>query len=130
LIVVDASALVAILREEAELDAFVRAIIHSGDARIGAPTAFEYRMVASGSRVIHTSEQAERVLSIRTLRIVDWTTPLAMIAQEAFLRYGKGRHRAKLNFGDCMSYALAKSLGAPLLYKGEDFARTDITSAV
>jgi ribonuclease VapC len=130
LIVVDTSALVAILREEAELDDFVRAILQSKDARIGAPTAFEYRMVASGSRAIHTPEQVERVLSIRTLRVVDWTPPLAMIAQEAFLRYGKGRHPAKLNFGDCMSYALARSLGCPLLYKGEDFARTDIASAV
>mgnify|MGYP000435638707 CR=1 FL=1 len=129
MIVVDTSALIAILYGEAELAAFARAIQRSKDARIGAPTAFEYRLVASGSRSIHTAERIERVLAIRYLRVVEWTPAETLRAHEAFLRYGKGRHPAGLNFGDCMSYALAKSLDAPLLYKGDDFTRTDIRPA-
>lgn len=53
----------------------------------------------------------------------------AALALEAFYRYGKGQHPAKLNFGDCLAYGLAKDLGDPLLFKGEDFSRTDVTSA-
>lgn len=64
------------------------------------------------------------------IRIVEWTDQLADESFAAFSRYGKGQHPAKLNFGDCMSYALAKSLGAPLLYKGDDFAKTDVIPAV
>lgn len=70
---------------------------------------------------------------IDTLRIEisAWTRQHADIAAEAFLRFGRGRgHAAKLNFGDCMAYALAKSLDAPLLFKGDDFALTDIRSAL
>lgn len=130
LIVVDTSALIAILYEEAELAAFARAILLSKDAIVGAPTALEYRMVASGLRSSHDSERIERVLSISQVRIVDWTPAHALVGRNAFIRFGKGRHPAKLNFGDCMSYALAKSLNCPLLYKGDDFAKTDIVSAV
>jgi ribonuclease VapC len=129
LIVVDTSALVAILRQEPERDQFLRTIVASQDARIGAPTAFEYRMVATGTRSTHGMEQVERILVLRYMRVVEWTPADSLVAQAAFLKYGKGRHPAKLNFGDCMSYALAKSLDCPLLYKGGDFALTDIKSA-
>jgi ribonuclease VapC len=128
-IVVDTSALIAILLDEVEAGAFVDAILGSETAQIGAPTAFEYLMVAKGRRQLQSDAKVQRVLSIPRLLVVAWTPALADIAQAAFLKYGKGRHPAKLNFGDCMSYALAKSLDCPLLYKGDDFAQTDIVSA-
>ncbi len=64
------------------------------------------------------------------LEIVAHDADLARVAREAFLRFGKGRHRARLNFGDCASYALAKTRDVPLLFKGSDFARTDIVPAI
>ena len=64
------------------------------------------------------------------IEIVPFDAEQAAIARAAFLKYGKGRHPAALNFGDCAAYALAKSKGAPLLYKGADFAKTDIVSAL
>ena len=73
---------------------------------------------------------AQDLLDENGIETVDWTNSLADIATEAFMRFGKGRHKASLNFGDCMAYALAKSLDAPLLYKGDDFAKTDIESAL
>ena len=86
-------------------------------------------MVATGARAVHGIAHIEDILALRYLRVVEWTPAETLRAHDAFLRYGKGRHPAGLNFGDCMSYALAKSLDAPLLYKGEDFARTDIRPA-
>jgi len=130
LIVVDTSALIAILIGEPETDHFVDTIVLSGDARIGAPTAFEYLMVAKGTRQLRSDNEVERVLALPRLAIVDWQEGYTKLAQQAFLRFGEGRHPAKLNFGDCMSYALAKSLNCPLLYKGDDFAQTDIVSAL
>lgn len=87
-------------------------------------------MVAQGNRIGRTTADTEALLARPRFRIVPWSDALVAIARDAFLTYGKGRHPAGLNFGDCMSYALAKSLDAPLLYKGEDFAKTDVRSAV
>jgi len=77
------------------------------------------------------SDEALDQLVARTLTVHDVTADLVRIAREAHLRFGKGMgHPAQLNFGDCFSYALAKSLDVPLLYKGGDFAKTDIKSAL
>ena len=128
MIVVDTSALIAMLIDEPEAVPFLSAIIDDGDAVAAAPTAFEFMMVAQGERLNRADADIATVLA--NVRIVPWTPPLADIAQVAFLKFGKGRHPAKLNFGDCMSYALAKSLNCPLLFKGDDFAQTDIVSAL
>ncbi len=117
------------LAYEPEAAPFLRIILGADEALVGAPTAFEYLMVAKGERSAPFAEQIERVLNFPRIRIVAWTAPLAEIAQTAFLTFGKGRHAARLNYGDCMSYALAKSHGCPLLYKGDDFAKTDIARA-
>ena len=74
--------------------------------------------------------ELQSLIAANSIEVISWTEELADVAADAFLRFGKGRHSAKLNFGDCMAYALAKSLDAPLLYKGADFARTDIRSAL
>ncbi len=87
-------------------------------------------MVLAGRGVTNPIETVSEAEIDYKLMFVPFDERMIRIAQEAFLRYGKGRHPAKLNFGDCMSYALAKALDVPLLYKGEDFAATDIESAL
>ena len=77
-----------------------------------------------------TWDPVDRLLRDLGIAIVSHDHALALLARDAFLRFGKGRHPARLNFGDCAAYALAKSRALPLLFKGEDFARTDIASAL
>lgn len=129
MIVVDTSAVIAILNAESEADAFLGLLQSSTRCVMAAPTKFELLMVAIGLRGDEGGETAALLLEESRIDIIDWTDALADLAVEAFRRFGKGRHMAALNFGDCMAYALAKSLDAPLLYKGGDFALTDIRSA-
>lgn len=86
-------------------------------------------MVAMGRKDDRARLEADALLNNFDVEIIDWTGQLADVAIDAFEQFGKGRHKAGLNFGDCMSYALAKSLDAPLLYKDNDFALTDIRAA-
>lgn len=130
MIVVDTSALMAILLREPENQAFLDVMGRTARVLMGAPTRFELDMVATGKLLDGGVPLARRLVEAQQIEVVDWDADLAEIATSAFLRYGKGRHPAKLNFGDCMAYALAKSLGVPLLYKGDDFAKTDIRSAL
>lgn len=92
-------------------------------------TFVESYMVATGRYVGTPPSLHLAFLDTLGISIVPTDQQQATLAAEAFLRFGKGRHPAGLNLGDCFSYALAKSLNAPLLYKGEDFGRTDIGSA-
>jgi len=128
-LVVDSSAIVAILTDEAEAPAFSDLLDKRPVNYCSAVTFVETFMVLT-SRIASISV-ADLANALQTLAIeqrpVDHQQ--SALAAEAFLRFGKGRHPAKLNLGDCFSYALAKSLQAPLLYKGEDFGRTDIVSA-
>lgn len=87
-------------------------------------------MVAGGQFGAEGLLKAQRLLTELGVTIVPWTEDLSDVSVATFMQFGKGRHPAKLNFGDCMAYALAKSLDAPLLYKGSDFAKTDIRSAL
>jgi ribonuclease VapC len=128
LTVVDTSALIAILQNEAEAGDFFTLLSDEVDCQIGAPTKFELLMVAA--RKPTGQEDVRQLLSVLNVATIDWTDQLADIAAKAFLTYGKGRHPAALNFGDCMSYALAKSRSAPLLFTGDDFSKTDIRSAL
>ncbi len=130
---VDTSALIAIYFAEPDAFVFEQALFASKQALIAAPTALEFVMVAQGNvlRGARPESEPDAVLTRPGLRVEPWTEHHLAIARAAFTRFGKGQGRpAQLNFGDCMSYALAKSLGAPLLYKGDDFARTDIRSAL
>jgi ribonuclease VapC len=131
-IVVDSSALVAVVLGEDEAPSFARALsANVGDVYLSAATLVETTMVVESRRgpagTIDLRELLEDGAQAK-VEPVDQTT--ARLAIDAWRRYGKGRHQAGLNFGDCFSYALAKKLGAPLLYKGEDFARTDISPVV
>lgn len=102
-----------------------------GRVLIGAPTLFEVRLVMGGRQQQEGIDDADSLLAQSGIETVAWTAELADLATDAFLRFGKGQgHPAQLNFGDCMAYAVAKSLDVPLLFKGDDFAKTDIRSAL
>ncbi len=124
-IVVDSSALIAILRREAEAGSFAR-LIAASDARISAANWLEAAMVADGARV-GGGERLDEIVELLGLQIEPVTSAHARAARMAFLRYGKGSGSpARLNFGDCLAYALAATSGAPLLFKGDDFTHTDV----
>ncbi len=127
MIVVDTSALYAIVAGEPEAARFGAIIKAAGRVLIGAPTAFEFRLVVMRKAIGIDAATAHRLLATPPFEIVAWTSDLVDLASDAFDRF-RGRP-ASLNYGDCMAYALAKSLDVPLLYKGGDFARTDIGSA-
>jgi ribonuclease VapC len=130
LIVVDTSAIMAILNGEPEAAAITDLLSLADDLIMAAPTKFELLMVAVGRKEEPGRDMAEALLAHFNMVVAPWTDEHARLAADAFLRFGKGRHRAALNFGDCMSYALAKSVDAPLLFKGNDFAETDVKAAL
>ena len=128
MIALDSSALLAIVLEEPERRTF-ETMLARHDCVIGAPTVLEAQMAAFARGGRQGNRSLRHILFSPTVEIVDFTAQLEEIAFEAFERYGRGRHQAKLNFGDCMAYAVAKRANAPLLFKGDDFSKTDITAA-
>lgn len=124
--VIDSSALIAILRNEPERVAFEAAIRADRVRLMSAVTKLEASMVAVGLRGVAGADDLDRLLTRISAIIIPFDERQADIAREAFTRYGKGRHKAGLNFGDCAAYALAALEAEPLLYKGADFAATDI----
>ena len=97
---------------------------------MSAVTFVELAMVIEGLLGPEASRQSDTFLRRAEISIVPVTIEHANLARQAFYDFGKGRHPAELNFGDCFAYALAKASRDPLLFKGDDFAKTDITSAV
>ena len=129
-IVLDTSAVIAILRDEPEKDRFIDAILAASPRLMSAVSAQEAGMVIAGRHGGEAMWEPLDALLVRLdVEIVAHDAELARVARMAFLRFGKGRHPAGLNFGDCASYALAKAQGVPLLFKGGDFAQTDIVPA-
>ncbi len=124
--VIDSSALIAILRQEPEADGFKRAIYHANTRMVSAVTKLEASMVAAGRRGPIALDELDKLLGDLKAEITPFTDHHADIARDAFIRYGKGRHPAGLNFGDCASYALAIAEAEPLLFKGTDFGATDV----
>ncbi len=130
MIVVDSSALIAILRREPEADIFLRIISGTGECVISSVSLLETSMVLAGRTGDATSWIELDALILRAgIRIQAQDLELAATARNAFVRYGKGRHPAGLNLGDCAAYAVAKSLDLPLLFKGDDFSKTDVAAA-
>ena len=130
-IVVDTSALIAILRNESEKDRFVDAILAASPRFMSAVSLQEAGMVVAGRHGDGAAwEPLDALVARLNLEIVAHDAALARIAREAFLRFGKGRHPTRLNFADCAAYALARSNDLALLFKGEDFSRTDIVAAI
>lgn len=130
MIVIDSSALVAILNDEPERRQFIDAIVDHGDPRISASTYLETAMVLELRVGARAARELDVLIEDVGISIIPFDHAQATIARDAFRRYGKGLHKAGLNFGDCFSYALAKALDAPLLFKGNDFALTDIKPAL
>ena len=132
MIAIDTSALLAILFGEPEAEAFDQRIA-AEQVCMSAVSLQEASMVLAGRRPGRDAEAWQRLDELirdAPIEVVAHDRELAEIGRLAFLRFGKGRHPARLNCGDCASYALAKSLGIPLLFKGTDFARTDIIPAL
>jgi ribonuclease VapC len=127
--VVDSSALVSILLQEPEHQRLLDKAANAELSIVGAPVALETVMVLSGRSDKDPRSLLASLLRTMAAEIVPFTEEHYDAAVSAFLRYGKGRHPAALNFGDCMSYALARVSGLPLLYTGNDFSKTDIQAA-
>jgi len=125
-IVIDTSAIMAILLNEPEADACVEVIETESDIVISSGTLAETLIVA-GRRNLRA--EAEMLLDGLGLDVVPVTAASAKRIADAYTRWGKGMHRASLNFGDCFAYELAKNRGSPLLFVGEDFSHTDIIDA-
>lgn len=131
MIVIDTSVLIAILQEESDHIRFKDIIANADVCRMSALTLFETSQVMFARRKHAGLVEMRKLLDSMEVEFVPFDETQAEAALDAFMRYGKGIHpAARLNLGDCASYALAKTLGAPLLYKGADFAATDIVSAV
>ena len=131
MIAVDTSALIAILEGEPEKAQFIQLIATDGSARLSAVSLLEAGIVARGRRGVAGLSQLHALLATLRIAIVPFDETQAGTAIDAFSKYGKGMGTAaKLNMGDCASYALAKSLDVPLLYKGNDCPATDITAAI
>ncbi|WP_337185934.1 type II toxin-antitoxin system VapC family toxin [Phenylobacterium sp.] len=129
MIVVDTSALIAIAAKEVDWRAHLAAIEAADRAVIG-----QVNFVETGTVLVsrgYIDQSASLTDWLDAFAVTPYDAPhLGPDALSAYLRYGKGRHPARLNLGDCFAYALAKALDAPLLYKGDDFARTDVRSAL
>jgi ribonuclease VapC len=128
--IIDTSALIAILRDEPEATACAKAIEAAASRRVSAANFVEAAIVIDGSRNPVASRRFDDLVREANLVIEPVTEDQARIAREAYRDFGKGSgHPARLNFGDCFAYALAKVTGEPLLFKGDDFGFTDIAAA-
>ncbi len=127
--VVDSSALVAILLHEPERKHFLDKLGEAESRLISAATLLEVSIVTRSLLGESSFRQLDHLLAYLGVQVVPFDSEQVLIARNAFLRFGKGRHPARLNFGDCFSYALAKQTHRPLLCKGNDFPQTDILLA-
>ena len=129
--IVDSSALVAILLLEPEAATFTEALAVVGFKGLSAASYVETSIVIDSRRDPVASRQVDNLISRSGIQIEPFSAEQAVVARQAYRDFGRGSgHPAKLNFGDCLSYALAKVLDEPLLYKGDDFGHTDVRSAL
>ena len=129
---IDASALTAMLTDEDEARELL-ARVQQAATRLTSPLAVWEAAIAVARvldlRIVEATEAVESYLALMEIKMVNVPPETARIALDAFDRYGKGRHPARLNFGDCFAYACARHLGQPLMFKGGDFPQTDIEAA-
>jgi ribonuclease VapC len=130
-LIVDTSALVAILRKEPEEPSFGRILDDAESLRISAATYLELSIVIDSRQDPTMSRKIDDLLDRFSIEVEPVTAEQARIARQAYRDYGRGSgHAANLNFGDCFSYALARAKREPILFKGDDFGHTDLRSAV
>jgi ribonuclease VapC len=128
--ILDTSSLVAILFGEPEAVRYIRLIQAADRCLISAANFLELSIVVEAQLGPQASRQCDTFFQRAGIIIEPFTVEQAYLARQAFFDFGKGRHPAGLNFGDCFAYALAKITGEPLLFKGEDFKKADIPSAL
>ncbi len=124
--IIDTSALMGILQAEPEARAIACSLVQDGTRQLSAGNFLEAGMLVQARYGDEGSRDLDLLLAKLRIQIVAFTSTQAEIARRAFREFGKGRHPAGLNFGDCIAYGLAKDTGEPLLFKGEDFSKTDI----
>ncbi len=127
--ILDTSALIAVLYGEPERAHFAQLIHDAESCRVSVVSFVELSMVVESQLGSDAERQVDTLFRRAGIAIEPVTVEHGRLARQAFLDYGKGRHKAGLNFGDCFSYALAKATGEPLLFKGDDFGLTDIQAA-
>ena len=129
--IVDSSALIAILKREPESPALSSVLDGAESRSMSAASYLESGIVVDGWRDPVLSRQLDDLIARFSIRVEPVTAEQAEIARQAYRDYGRGSgHRANLNFGDCFSYALARAKREPILYKGDDFGHTDLRSAL
>lgn len=129
MIVADSSALVAVVLGEPDAEVF-RDVLGTGVIALSAASLTETRMVVESRAGMDATRDLDLLVADAEIDVVAYDSAHAAVAHTAWRRFGKGRHPASLNLGDCMAYATARLAGAPLLFKGDDFAQTDIVSAL
>lgn len=127
--VIDSSALLSIFYLENDAEAISAAVDHAQRVFISAPTLVEAWVTVLRRKGEQSAAEFELMVKSLLIEVVEFSEEDAVLACEAYARFGKGRHEARLNLGDCFSYALAKRLGEPLLFKGDDFVSTDVLKA-
>ncbi len=127
--IIDTSAIIAILFNEDDAEIYAKTITRADSCRISAATFVETAIVVEAQTKSNGGRQLDAFIRQAGIAIEPVTEEQAHIARQAFLDFGKGRHHAGLNYGDCFSYALSKATREPLLFKGKDFAKTDLTAA-
>jgi ribonuclease VapC len=127
--IVDSSSIIAILRNEPDAGAMAEALQEASVRRISAVTYVEAAVVADNDRHPVLSRRLDELVRDAQMRIEPVTAGQAAIARQAYRDFGKGRHKAGLNLGDCFAYALAKEMDEALLFKGDDFCHTDVEVA-
>lgn len=128
--IVDSSALIALIFREPEAERIVASLAEAELVAIGAPTLAETAIVLAAKLGEASRAILSRLVEDLDLIVLPFTAAHGREAREAFLRFGRGRHPAALNYGDCLTYATAKLAGQPLLFVGEDFNRTDLDIAL
>jgi ribonuclease VapC len=128
--VIDSSALMAILLREPEAGSFATAIATATERYASAVTVLETGIVLANVRGQSVIHELDKMIMSAGIQIVPFDAGQSLIARHAYEKFGRRRHPASLNFGDCAAYALAKSLNQPLLFKGSDFTLTDVIRAL
>jgi ribonuclease VapC len=125
----DSSALIAILFAEPGYLGLVDRILEADHVRVGAPTLVETSLVFAGRKGARSAEAVEGLVRELAVTVVPFGEAEWRVAADAFRRFGRGRHSAALNYGDCLAYATARTARDSLLFVGQDFSKTDITAA-
>jgi len=129
-VIVDSSALLAVILGERDGDRFAAAMVDATSVRMSAANWLETAIVVDSRKSPAATVRFEDLTAALKIEMLPVTIDLAYRARRAYQEFGRGNHAAKLNFGDCFAYALAKTRGESLLFKGNDFARTDVEPAL